>query len=153
MVKRWAEMAQLFGDWWRAREDRAFLTSNSADGEEAFSVCRGPNSNTSSPFSLSTRPPDWKVFSIGERRSSQLPDALDFRSLTKTLSSRRRTTKSLLLTQVHISKYFSIRVRVSSSYWVCIIVPAVIQSRYGNYVCRPSVAPIPISLINYASIL
>jgi hypothetical protein len=81
-------------------------------------------------LSLSTRPPNWKVFSIGERRSSQLPDALDFRSLTKTLSSRHRTTKSL--TQVHISKYFSIRVRVSSSYWVCIIVPAVIQYRYGK---------------------
>ena len=92
-------MAQLFGDWWRAQEDRAFLTSNGADGEEASQSVEGQTA-THPPHSLSARLflPTEKSF-LGESGEA-------VNSQTHSTSGRLRKSSAFLITlhsliQVH----------------------------------------------------
>ncbi|EFX84908.1 hypothetical protein DAPPUDRAFT_300805 [Daphnia pulex] len=88
MGKRWAEMGQLFGDWWRAREDRALSSALlTAQTERKLRQSVEGQTATHPPhFSPPAFPPNRKVFCQGQRRSSQLPDALDFRGRSRTSS-------------------------------------------------------------------
>lgn len=113
MGKRWAEMGQLFGDWWRAREDRALSSLLTAQTERKLRQSVEGQTATHPPHSL--HPPFLPTEKSFPRASGEAVS-----SQTHSTSGRSRTSSPShdTLVQVHFS---ALRV-ISFACWVDVIV-------------------------------